>query len=169
MIPAPLPPDEDRRHAALSALHVLDSKSDPELDALVERAARLLDAPIALVSLVDADRQWFLSRYGLDASETPRDVSFCGHAILRDGALVVPDATRDERFHDNPLVTGGPRVVSYAGAPLTLLDGSAVGTLCVIDHGPRQHSADEIELLYVLRDAVVDRLVALAAERGPAR
>ena len=168
MIAPPLPPDEDRRRAALGALRVLDGAPDPALDALVERAARLLDAPIALVSLVDSDRQWFLSRYGLEATETPRDVSFCGHAILRDEAFVVPDAGRDARFHDNPLVTGGPRVTSYAGVPLTLPDGSAVGTLCVIDHAPRRHSADEIQFLYALRDAVVERLVALAAERRAA-
>ncbi|MBL0930139.1 MAG: GAF domain-containing protein [Alphaproteobacteria bacterium] len=133
MIEPPTPDDEPRRLAALRRLNVLDTAPERVFDDLVLVAKALFGVPIALISLIDADRQWFKANIGLPASETPRNVSFCGHAIVRDDALVVPDATEDPRFHDNPLVTGGPNIRFYAGMPLRLPDGFTIGTLCVID------------------------------------
>jgi len=112
-----------------------------------ELAAELLGAPICLVSLVAESRQWFKSRVGLDATETPRDQAFCAYAILSDGTLVIEDATSDQRTQDNPLVTGGPRIRSYAGHPLVLEDGGRVGTLCVIDIERRRFSAQQLKIL----------------------
>ena len=140
MLPPPLPPDESRRLQALRDLCVLDTPAEERFDRIVRTAARLFGTPIALVSLLDASRQWFKARVGLDAAQTPRDVSFCGHALLRQETFVVPDAFLDERFHDNPLVVGAPFVRFYAGHPVRAPDGSRVGTLCLIDHAPREFS-----------------------------
>ncbi len=137
MIPPPLPPDEPDRLADLRALGILDTPAEERFDRLTRLAQDLFGVPIALVSLIDEDRQWFKSRQGLDAAETPREVSFCGHAILGDEVFVVPDATDDPRFQDNPLVTGDPDIRFYAGAPLHTPSGHRVGTLCVIDSEPR--------------------------------
>ena len=158
---APLPPDEDRRLRALHDLGILDTPAEARFDRYTERASSLLDMPVALVSLVDADRQWFKSAHGLDITETPRDVSFCAHAIL-DGSEVfqVPDALDDERFADNPAVSGDPRVRFYAGAPLELSDGSTVGTLCVIDYRPRFLSEEQLRGLRDLAQLVADELEA---------
>jgi GAF domain-containing protein len=134
---APEPPDESRRLASLRGLGVLDSAPEQRFDRYTTLACETFDVPIALVSLVDADRQWFKSRQGIAATETPRDVSLCSHAILDDEVLQVPDALDDPRFEQNPLVEGALRVRFYAGVPLKLADGSRVGTLCVIDHQPR--------------------------------
>jgi diguanylate cyclase (GGDEF)-like protein/PAS domain S-box-containing protein len=136
---APVPPDEAARLASLLALEVLDTTAEQEFDALARAAAAVCGVPIALISLVDAQRQWFKANVGLPGvSETPRDVAFCAHAILEDSLFVVPDAARDSRFDDNPLVVGQPGIRFYAGAPISLSDGSRVGTLCVIDREPRQ-------------------------------
>lgn len=121
---------------------------------LVHDAATQLDMPIALLSLVDADRQWFLVRVGLDVAEMPRAVSFCGHAICGDDLFVVEDAQRDERFADNPLVTGAPYIRFYAGAPLKSPNGYRVGTLCVIDTQPRGLTPQQRMLLYALADVM---------------
>lgn len=129
---APLPESEKERLAALRELGILDTPVEPEFDRLTALAAQLCDAPIALISLVDAQRQWFKSAYGLDFRETHRDIAFCSHAILDGKPLVVEDATADPRFEDNPLVTGGLHVRSYAGAPMITGDGHRLGTLCVI-------------------------------------
>jgi GAF domain-containing protein len=137
MIEPKTPDDEEARLAALHALDLLDTAAEREFDDIVELARALFAVPTALVSLVDAHRQWFKARAGLDASETPRDVSFCGHAIHRDEALVVVDATEDPRFHDNPLVVGEPAIRFYAGMPLRLPGGQRIGTLCVIGPEPR--------------------------------
>lgn len=141
------PINEPQRLDTLRALNVLDSAPEERFDRLTRLAKRLFGVPIALVSLVDADRQWFKSCVGLDATETSRDVSFCGHAILEDDILVVPDALADVRFHDNPLVTDAPNIRFYAGCPLTVVNGSKLGTLCLIDVNPRVMSADDLELL----------------------
>ncbi|MBJ6766107.1 PAS domain S-box protein [Myxococcaceae bacterium JPH2] len=140
MIPPPLPPDESRRLQALRSLCLLDSPSEERFDRVVRTAAHLFRVPIALVSLVDEGRQWFKARQGLGATETSRDVSFCGHAILATSTFVVPNAVLDDRFHDNPLVVGAPFIRFYAGHPLRAPDGGRVGTLCLIDSVPRDFS-----------------------------
>lgn len=130
------PADEPARLDALRALNILDTSPEERFDRLTRLAKRLFDVPIALVSLVDVDRQWFKSCVGLDASETPRDISFCGHAIVGDEILMIRDTLVDERFHDNPLVTGAPHIRFYAGCPLRVPNGSKIGTLCLIDADP---------------------------------
>jgi len=152
-IAAPLPPDENERLRALHASGLLDTPPEPAFDDLARIASQLCGTPIALVSLVDEDRQWFKSRIGLDASETPREQAFCAHAILRNEVLVVPDATMDVRFRDNPLVTGGPGIRFYAGAPLEVAGGHRIGTLCVID-----------TVVHELTEAQREALVALARQ-----
>lgn len=137
MRPAPIRENEAARLRALRRLELLDTEEEAGLDELTALAASLCDVPIALLSLVDEDRQWFKSRVGLEVRETPRDVSFCGHAIHEEGLFEVRDAHADPRFSDNPLVLGAPRVRFYAAAPLRTSDGLGLGTLCVIDHVPR--------------------------------
>ncbi len=135
---APLPDNERARLAALAALHVLDTPPDPELDALVRAAAEICGTPISLISLIDADRQWFKANIGLEGvSETPRELAFCAHAILDSAVLEVTDASIDTRFSDNALVLGAPDIRFYAGTPLSLSTGERVGTLCVIDTEPK--------------------------------
>jgi GAF domain-containing protein len=124
-----LPLDECERLDALRALGILDTEGEERFDRITRLAKRLFGVPIALISLVDQDRQWFKSRQGLDASETSREISFCGHAILKDSALVVSDTLNDERFHDNPLVTSEPSIRFYAGQPLRAPGGSG-SALC---------------------------------------
>ncbi|MDY7225939.1 GAF domain-containing sensor histidine kinase [Hyalangium rubrum] len=155
---APLPPDEGARLEALAAHAVLDTPPEEAFDALTRLASRLCGVPIALVSLLDHTRQWFKSRVGIEATETSRDLAFCAHAILQDGLFVVPDATRDERFHDNPLVSGAPHVRFYAGTPLKSLSGHNLGTLCVIDHVPRELTAEQAEALDTLGRQVESQL-----------
>lgn len=147
MLDAPIPADDELRLADLCALDMLDTAPEARFDRITQAAQRLFGVPIALVSLVDRDRQWFKSRAGLDAAETPRNISFCGHAIHLDHALVVPDASIDPRFADNPLVTGELHLRFYAGTPLRSRNGRALGTLCLIDRQPRTLSADELTLL----------------------
>ncbi len=156
-----LPADEAERLVRLHSLQVLDTPGDPVLDGLVRCASAISGCPVALVSLVDGDRQWFKARHGLDAAETPRDEAFCAHAILGDGLFEVPDARRDPRFSDNPLVLGDPNIVFYAGEPLAL-DGHKLGTLCVIDRAPRQLDATQRELLAGLARAVEHWLASRA-------
>ena len=127
-------------------------------DDLAELAGVICDAPISLVSFVDAERQWFKSRIGVDVTETPRDQAFCAHAIKQNQIMVVEDATLDERFADNPLVTGEPGIRFYAGAPLVVSGGIRLGTLCVIDRNPRTLTKAQSRALTVLRDAVVTQL-----------
>lgn len=154
MLIAPPTDDEAERLALLQQLGLLDSPPEATFDTVTRLAARLLNVPIALVSLVDADRQWFKARVGLDATETPRDVAFCSHAIHQREPLVVADALLDARFADNPLVTGEPKVRAYAGVPLRSTAGQALGTLCAIDHQPRHFSDDDLRLLQDLAHLV---------------
>jgi len=153
-MPAPPPPDEERRLRALQGLQLLDTPPEERFDRYTRIASRLFDVPIALVSLVDRDRQWFKSRHGLDIVQTPREAAFCAHAILDGEVLQVPDALQDSRFADNPLVTGPPRVRFYAGAPLSAADGSRVGTLSLIDPRARELDEEQVALLRDLADLV---------------
>ena len=159
--------DEAQRIATLHALRLLDSPREPVFDVITRMASRLLRTPIALISLVDTHRQWFKSNVGLDVAQTPREVSFCAHAIGASEPFVVPDASLDARFADNPLVTGPPGIRAYAGIPLTSTDGLALGTLCVIDHQPRSFTAAELDTLRDLvdlaRHEILSREAALKA------
>ena len=157
-LPRRRPGDDAARVAELRGFGVLDTAADADIDALTRLAAHLCHTPVAAVSLVDADRQWFLSRLGIAAPETPRGVSFCTHAIEGDGIFEVPDATHDARFAGTPLVTGDPHIVFYAGAPLVTPEGHAIGALCVIDHTPRTLTADEREALTLIGRQVMRRI-----------
>ena len=156
----PTPNDETQRLRALTTLCILDTLPEERFDRITRLACRALAMPIALVSLVDRDRQWFKSRQGLTACETSRHVSFCGHAILREGPLVVPDTLLDPRFCDNPLVIDHPYIRFYAGQPVHGPDGSRVGTLCVIDRQPREFADEDLSVLIDLA-GMVERELAL--------
>ncbi|MGE0099506.1 MAG: GAF domain-containing protein [Hydrogenophaga sp.] len=158
MIAAPLPHNEAQRLRTLRELLILDTPPEERFDRISAFAAKEFDVPMALVSLVDRDRQWFKSNFGLEDRETPRDTSFCGHAILQPDALVVPDALKDPRFRDNPMVLGKPYIRFYAGAVLRLPYGHVVGTLCVMDRRPRQFDRLDVAILGGLRDLVVEEL-----------
>ncbi|WP_326540971.1 GAF domain-containing protein [Pseudorhodoferax sp.] len=163
---APLPADEEPRLRALQALMVLDTPPEERFDRVVRFAAEQLEMPMALVSLVDGERQWFKSRIGLDVPQTGRDVAFCAHAILQPETFVVEDALLDARFADNPLVTGAPHIRFYAGAPLSAPGGQRVGTLCVLDHRPRTLDAVQMAVLQALRTLVNEALSGEAPEGG---
>lgn len=165
MIPAPIPTDEAERLSALRALMLLDTPPEERFDRLVRFAAEQLDTPIAMVSLVDGQRQWFKARVGLDDTESARDVSFCGHAILKEEVFVVEDARSDPRFEDNPLVVGEPHIRFYAGAPLSAPGGHRIGTLCVIDTVPRALSTLELSILEALRCLANEALVGYEDEK----
>ncbi|WP_323957062.1 GAF domain-containing protein, partial [Aeromonas caviae] len=143
----PIPQDEAERLNLLHALNILDTPSEEAFDRITRLVAHILDVPIALVSLVNTDRQWFKSRIGIDANETPREVAFCAHAITQTTPLIVTDTTQDSRFMSNALVTGNPNIRFYAGVPLRSIGGLSIGTLCAIDSKPRQLSPDEISIL----------------------
>lgn len=158
MIEPALAPDEPGRIGTLRGLGILDTPPEERFDRITRLAQKIFSVPIAVVSLVDVNRQWFKSCQGLDATETPRGISFCGHAILGHDVFVVEDATADPRFADNPLVTGGPRIRFYAGAPLRLHGGHAAGTLCIISPTPRTFGPREQELLTELANIVIAEL-----------
>ncbi|WP_216922950.1 GAF domain-containing protein [Synechococcus sp. CCAP 1479/9] len=151
-------PREAARLEALNDYRILDTESEQSYDDITFLAAQLCDAPIALISLVDADRQWFKSKVGLAVNETSRDVSFCAHAILGEETLVVKDARQDERFRNNPLVCSEPNIVFYLGVPLCTPSGAKIGTLCVIDQQPRELSKLQIRSLEALAHQVVLQL-----------
>ncbi|MFD0669649.1 PAS-domain containing protein [Ramlibacter sp. MAHUQ-53] len=160
MLAAPIPHDDAARLRRLRAMDILDTGAEAALDGLTRLASQATGMPIALVSLVDQDRQWFKSAVGLgQGCETPRDVSFCGHAIGQDGIFEIEDALADPRFHDNPLSVGEPRVVHYAGVPLAMPEGERIGTLCLIDHRPGRLSPEHRRLLTGLAASVVDVLL----------
>jgi len=155
MIIAPIPVDEHDRLAALRNYFLLDTEPEAEFDGIVHLASYICQTPIAAISLVDQNRQWFKAITGLDAKETSRDVAFCAHAILQDDALVVPDATNDERFCDNPLVASSPHIRFYAGIPLVSPEGYHLGTLCVIDRVPRTLTSEQLDSLRILVDSIM--------------
>ena len=158
-----IPSDEAERIATLRSLLILDTEPEERFDVVTAYAASLFNVRIALVSLVDENRQWFKSSCGLDAKETARDVSFCGHAILQDDILEVRDALQDPRFADNPLVTGEPKIRFYAGCPLVMKNGQRVGTLCLIDQQHRRLDDWERSHLRILGRMVAAELQGLSA------
>ena len=171
MMPPPIPADEAARFAALVGCGVLGTPAESQFDDVVRIAAQLCGAPIALVTLVASDEQWFKARVGIDLPSTSRDVSFCAHA-LETRELVVHDAASDDRFADNPLVTGPPHIRFYAGIPLHVDEGSAVGTLCIMDRVPRHLTPDQLESLHALARHVATELrlrreVLTARAHGP--
>lgn len=164
MTPAPIPADEADRLTALRELLLLDTPPEERYDRLARFAAEQLNVPIALLTLVDGQRQWFKSRIGLEVAETARDISFCGHAIMKSELFVIEDASVDPRFFDNPLVTGAPNIRFYAGAPLQDIRGHNIGTLCVIDTKPRKLDQVELAILDALRNLANETLAGKEGE-----
>ena len=159
MTPAPIPANDAERLRVLRELLILDTPPEERFDRIVEFAAGEFDMPIALISLIDEQRQWFKARVGLDVCETSREISFGGHAILQSELFEVLDAALDPRFADNPLVTGAPFIRFYIGAPLALPGGATLGTLCLIDTRPRHFDMLDRAILGTLRDLVVAELI----------
>lgn len=164
---APLAADEAKRIEELRGYRILDTEAETEYDDLVRLASHICGTPIALISLVDAHRQFLKSRIGVDVTETPRDVAFCAHAILKPELMIVPDAAEDVRFADNPFVTSDPKIRFYAGAPLVTPAGHAMGTLCVLDRVPRTLNESQREALKMLGKQVV-ALLQLRRAKGEA-
>ncbi|NIR29671.1 MAG: sensor domain-containing diguanylate cyclase [Gammaproteobacteria bacterium] len=161
---APLfPMDERARVETLRGLNILDTPPEERFDRITRLARRVYDVPVALITLVDSERQWFKSRQGIELCEISRDVSFCAHVILDDEVLVVPDARRDERFADNPLVRGTPEIRFYAGCPVRAPDGSRLGTLCIMDRRPRSLSVEDRAVLHDLATVVEGELAATSS------
>lgn len=156
-----IPVDDQARLETLQSLNILDTSSEERFDCLARLAQRLFSVPIVHISLVDKHRQWFKSRLGHDICETPRDISFCGHTILNNEILVIPNALEDERFADNPLVLGEPRIRFYAGCPLKAPNGHKVGTLCILDRQPRQLEPNDLRLMRDLANIVEHEMAVI--------
>lgn|SRR5262245_492100 len=156
----PIPPDEEQRMSALREYKILDTPPEAVYDDIAHVAAGVCDTPLALITLVDGTRNWFKARVGVEEelTESPRDISFCGHAILRDEIFEVTDATLDDRFADNPLVESAPHIRFYAGAPLITPDGYRLGTICAIDLRARRLSESQRETLAALSRLVMRQL-----------
>ena len=152
------PHDEEARLAALRRYRILDTAPEQRFDDLALLASQICGAPMALITLVDAERQWFKARVGMNGSETPRSISFCAHAMMQPDCFLIPDALEDVRFRDNPLVTGDPHIRFYAGAALVSREGEPLGALCVADSVPRTLTADQTAALYALRRQVQSQL-----------
>lgn len=166
---APIPKNDAQRIKVLWQYEILDTVPEEVFDDLTELAARICEAPIALITLVDENRQWFKSKVGVSINETSRDISFCGHAIEQSDLFIVPDATLDKRFAENPLVKSDPKIRFYAGAPLITPDGHALGTLCVIDKVPRELRPDQKQALRVLARHTMTQLELRRHSRELAR
>jgi diguanylate cyclase (GGDEF)-like protein len=164
MKPPEKPVNEQARLDTLRSLNLRDSVREERFDRLTRLARRLFNVPIAIVSIVDAEREWFKSSLGFELTETAREISFSGHAILGDDLLVVPDTTRDERFHDNPLVLNPPHIRFYAGCPITARNGNKLGTFAIIDHAPRELGESERELLRDLAGMAEQEITAAQHE-----
>jgi excisionase family DNA binding protein len=156
--PYPVPRDEAARLLALDALGLIDTPAEPAFDRLTWLASQVTQTPMALISLLTAERQWFKSRIGVAANETPRAWAFCSHAILQQGLFMVEDALNDPRFRDNPLVTGAPHIRFYAGFPLLGADDQPMGTLCVLDTEPRKLREREVRALRELTDLTSEEI-----------
>jgi GAF domain-containing protein len=150
LVSPPIPENESARLRVLYQYEILDTISEEAFDELTELAAIICNTPIALITLVDKDRQWFKSVIGMSGRETPRDVAFCAHTIMGADVMIVPDATRDKRFASNPLVTSDPHIRFYAGAPLLSPGGYGLGSLCVIDRVPRTLAPEQKKALEIL-------------------
>lgn len=153
--------NETLRLETLASLNILDTPPEERFDRITRIAMHIFKVPIALVSLVDAHRQWFKSCHGMGATETSRDISFCGHTILHKDIFIIPDALKDPRFADNPLVTGAPHIRFYAGQPLKTINGSRLGALCIIDHKPRKLSKSDLKCLCDMGALVENELNSL--------
>jgi GAF domain-containing protein len=154
----PIPQNEPERLAHLQSLKILDTPPEEDFERITLLASHICETPIALISLIDSDRQWFKSKIGLSLTETSRDIAFCAHAIMQADITIVSDATKDARFAANPLVRSEPKIRFYAGAPLVTADKLALGTLCVMDHVPRKLSAEQAEALRALSGLVMSHL-----------
>jgi diguanylate cyclase (GGDEF)-like protein len=159
MIKPEIPENETKRLHALRTLKILDSSNDERFDRVTRMAKRIFGVSISLVSLIDKDRQWFKSKQGLEATETPRDISFCAHAINQSGLFIIPNASEDERFFDNPLVTSEPYIRFYAGCPLRIRNGLNIGTLCIMDQTPRVMDDEDQQFLKDL-GAMIEQEIA---------